>query len=304
MSNLIKSVADRAISQNFRRNKSTLKIVDSAENAAQVRSDILPNKTRKGKTTGLWKDLASGISLPLILLIIWQLSVTTGYVDEQFMSSPIAIVKSFITLLFSEGLLQHMLISIQRAALGFVIGGSAGFIFGIITGLFRKAQYLLDPSLQVLRLVPNLAIVPLIILWFGFGEISKIAIIVSSAFFPLYINVFIGIRNVDNKLYEVAQVLGFRPTKRLIRLILPASLPHIFNGVRISLAVSWIGLVVAELVGSKAGIGFLINEAKQNSEISVIFVGIIIFAVVGKLIDSAMKLVEGRWLSWRDGYKG
>lgn len=251
-----------------------------------------------------WKDAAIGAIFPVVLIAIWQVAVSTELVSEQFLSSPYSIAKSFFTLLFSEQLLHHLLVSVQRAGIGFIIGGFAGFLLGILTGLFRKAQYVLDPSIQVLRLVPNLAIVPLIILWFGFGELSKIAIIISSAFFPLYINVFTGIRNVDQKLFEVARVLGFKPVKRLVRLILPAALPDIFNGVRISLAVSWIGLVVAELVGSQAGIGFLINEAKQNSDTSVIFVGIIVFAVVGKLIDSAMKAIEARWLDWRDSFKG
>lgn len=279
-------------------------------------------KTRRGKQSGdrvplpkvlsrasrlpsaFLKNAAVGAAVPVILIAAWQLVVTIGLVSEQFVSSPLAIAGALAELLASGQLLHHLLVSIERAVLGFLIGAAAGFLFGILTGLFRKAQYLLDPSFQVLRLVPNLAIVPLIILWFGFGELSKIAIIVSGAFFPLYINVFTGIRNVDQKLFEVAQVLGFSPIKQLLRLILPAALPHIFNGVRISLAVSWIGLVVAELVGSQAGIGFLINEAKQNSDTAIIFVGIIIFAIVGKLIDSAMKVIEARWLNWRDSFKG
>lgn len=252
----------------------------------------------------LIKDALIGSIFPTAILMLWQVLASTGLVSEQFLSSPIAIVNSFITMLVSEQLLHHLFISLQRAAIGFVIGGTAGFILGAATGLYRKAQYLLDPSIQVLRLVPNLAIVPLIILWFGFGEASKIAIIISGSFFPLYMNVCLGIRHVDSKLYEVANVLGFTPAQRLVRLIIPAALPHIFNGIRISLAVSWIGLVVAELVGSQAGIGFLINEAKQNAETSVIFVGILIFAIVGKLIDSFMKGIEARWLSWRDSYKG
>ncbi|WP_127492729.1 ABC transporter permease [Paenibacillus glycanilyticus] len=250
------------------------------------------------------KDIAIGAAIPAALLALWQIAASAGYISPMFMPSPASILQAFGTLATSENLLHHLLVSMGRAGLGFLIGGAAGLLFGLLTGLFRKAQYLLDPSIQVLRLVPHLAIAPLIILWFGFGETSKIAIIVSGSFFPLYINTFLGIRNVDNKLFEVSRILGFSPLKRLTRLILPAALPDILIGVRISLAVSWIGLVVAELIGSRSGIGFLINEAKQNSETSVIFVGIIIFAVIGKLIDSVMKSVEIRWLNWRDSYKG
>ncbi len=188
--------------------------------------------------------------------------------------------------------------------MGFLIGGVLGLVLGVLTGLFRSAEYVLDPSIQVLRLVPHLAIAPLIILWFGFGEVSKIAIILSGSFFPLYINTFMGIRGVDNKLFEVARVLGFSPYQKLRRLILPAALPGILLGLRLSLAVAWIGLVVAELIGSQSGVGFLINEAKQNSNTPVIFVGILIFAIIGKLIDSLFKALERRLLFWRDSYEG
>ncbi|MCM3630637.1 ABC transporter permease [Paenibacillus glycanilyticus] len=250
------------------------------------------------------KDIAIGAAIPAVLLILWQIAASAGYISPMFMPSPGSILHAFWVLATSENLLHHLLVSMGRAGLGFLIGGAAGLLIGLLTGLFLKAQYLFDPSIQVLRLVPHLAIAPLIILWFGFGETSKIAIIITGSFFPLYINTFLGIRNVDNKLFEVSRILGFSPLRRLTRLILPASLPDILIGVRISLAVSWIGLVVAELIGSRSGIGFLINEAKQNSETSVIFVGIIIFAVIGKLIDSLMKGLEQRWLSWRDSYKG
>lgn len=250
------------------------------------------------------KDIVIGAAIPAVLLILWQIAASAGYISPMFMPSPGSILKAFWALATSENLLHHLFVSMGRAGLGFLIGGAAGLLLGLLTGLFRKAQYLLDPSIQLLRLVPHLAIAPLIILWFGFGETSKIAIIVTGSFFPLYINTFLGIRNVDNKLFEVSRILGFSPLRRMTRLILPASLPDILIGVRISLAVSWIGLVVAELIGSRSGIGFLINEAKQNSETSVIFVGIIIFAIIGKLIDSLMKGLEIRWLNWRDGYKG
>ncbi|MGO4108469.1 ABC transporter permease [Paenibacillus sp. YAF4_2] len=270
-----------------------------------VRSGAARHKWRPSKLVAVvLKDIAIGAAIPVILLILWQIAASAGYISPTFMPSPGSILQAFWTLVTSGNLLHHLLVSMGRAGLGFLIGGAAGLLLGLLNGMFRKAQYLLDPSIQALRLVPHLAIAPLIILWFGFGETSKIAIIVTGSFFPLYINTFLGIRNVDNKLFEVASILGFSPLKRLIKLIIPASLPDILIGMRISLAVSWIGLVVAELIGSRSGIGFLINEAKQNSETSIIFVGIIIFAVIGKLIDSFMKGFESRWLNWRDSYKG
>lgn len=266
-----------------------------------------PNKKKRAysvRTKTLLSDWAAGAAIPVAVIVLWQLGGSAGWISPEFLPAPWSILSAFAGLAASGELLYHLSVSIGRAGLGYVIGGVLGLLLGVLTGLFRKAEYLLDPSVQVLRLVPHLAIAPLIILWFGFGEVSKVAIILSGAFFPLYINTFMGIRSVDNKLFEVARVLGFGPLQKLHRLILPAALPGILLGLRLSMAVAWIGLVVAELIGSSSGVGFLINEAKQNSNTEVIFVGIIIFAIVGKLIDSLFRVIERKLLHWRDSYQG
>ncbi|OZQ65061.1 ABC transporter permease [Paenibacillus sp. VTT E-133280] len=274
-------------------------------------SDIAPLSTKKLEKSAVsiaWKSLLSdwgtGAIIPVVTLILWQLAGSTGMISAQFLPTPLSIARAFTDLLVTGELTHHLGVSMGRAGIGFLIGGVLGLLFGILTGLFRSVEYVLDPSVQVLRLVPHLAIAPLIILWFGFGEMSKVVIILTGSFFPLYINTFMGIRNVDNKLFEVSRVLGFSPYQKLRRLILPAALPGILLGLRLSLAVAWIGLVVAELIGSQSGIGFLINEAKQNSNTEVVFVGIIIFAIVGKLIDSLFRIIERKFLFWRDSYEG
>lgn len=293
---------------------STFTIGGGKGNSVNPPADLL--EARKGETVPQaagrsaerlrsWvSDLALGAALPVTVLAVWQIAGSAGWVSPEFLPAPASIARALLDLTVSGGLAHHLGVSIWRALLGFLLGGAFGLVFGILTGLFRRAEYLLDPGFQVLRLVPHLAIAPLIILWFGFGETSKVAIILSGAFFPLYINTFTGIRGVDNRLYEVSKVLGFSPLKRLVRLVLPAALPGILLGLRLSMAVAWIGLVVAELIGSQSGVGFLINEAKQNSDTRIIFVGILIFAVVGKLIDSLFRLLERRLLSWRDSYSG
>jgi sulfonate transport system permease protein len=265
------------------------------------------NKVRKTSSIqlkSLLSDWGTGAVIPALVLAVWQLAGSAGLISPEFLPTPLSILSAFAALAVSGELTHHLGVSIGRAGLGFLLGGVLGLLFGVLTGLFRKAEYLLDPSVQVLRLVPHLAIAPLIILWFGFGEMSKVVIILSGSFFPLYINTFMGIRGVDNKLFEVARVLGFSPLQKLRRLILPAALPGILLGLRLSMAVAWIGLVVAELIGSQSGVGFLINEAKQNANTEVIFVGIIIFAVVGKLIDSLFRVIERKFLHWRDSYQG
>ncbi|WP_246183221.1 ABC transporter permease [Paenibacillus methanolicus] len=257
---------------------------------------------------GYWKrtgaDLGLALILPIVLLAAWQYAGSSGIASPEFLPTPIAIAERLAGLLGSGELLHHLGVSIGRALTGFAIGGSLGLLLGLLTGLLREAEYVLDPSVQLLRLVPHLAVAPLIILWFGFGEVSKVVIIANGAFFPMYLNTYLGIRSADNKLFEVARTLEFRPLRRLTRLTIPSAAPHLLLGLRLSLAVSWIGLVVAELIGSRSGVGFLINEAKQNAATDIIFVGILLFAVVGKLIDSLVRLLERRWLRWRDGYQG
>ncbi|MBW7477177.1 ABC transporter permease [Paenibacillus oenotherae] len=249
-------------------------------------------------------SFAIGGLLPVGLLVIWQLAGELGLISTFFLPTPTMIFAAFGDLFASGDLAYHLGVSLKRAAAGFAIGGSIGLLLGLVAGFSRYGEYVLDPSVQMFRMIPHLAIAPLIILWFGFGEVSKILIIAKGAFFPLYINTFLGIRNVDNKLIDVARVLSFKRYKQFFLLILPASLPQLFLGLRLSLALSWLGLVVAELIGSEAGIGFLMTIAKQNSMMEIIFVGVILFAVVGKLIDSFVRLLERRFLQWQDSYKG
>ncbi|MED4402327.1 ABC transporter permease [Metabacillus fastidiosus] len=264
---------------------------------------------QKSRGRPWWKanwlnDFIIGAALPAIILAIWQFVSYFEIISPFFLPSPGAILVTFWELIASNELSPHLGISISRAAAGFIIGGSLGFLFGLLTGFSNKAEYVLDPSVQMLRMVPHLAIAPLIILWLGFGEASKVLIIAKGAFFPLYINTFIGIRNVDNKLFEVANILEFSRFKKIYYLILPSALPNILLGLRLSLALAWLGLVVAELLGSQAGIGFLINLGKQNSVPELIFMGIIIFAVLGKLVDSLVRILERKFLYWRDNYQG
>lgn len=249
-------------------------------------------------------DFAAGAALPAAVLAAWQFAGNADWIDPFFLPTPLTIAEAFRDLGLSGELAHHLGVSVRRAAVGFLFGGGLGFILGLLAGFNRRAEYVLDPSMQMLRMIPHLAIAPLVILWFGFGETSKIILIAKGAFFPLYINTLTGIRGVDDKLFQVSRILAFDRRKRLTRLIIPAALPGILLGLRLSLALSWLGLVVAELLGSTSGIGFLINAAKQNGTTEMIFVGIVIFAVVGKLLDSFVRLLERKLLHWRDSYHG
>lgn len=242
-----------------------------------------------------------GLLLPGSVIILWQLLGHYGMISEMLFPTPYTITDSFITLASSGDLWTNLRISVARALSGFLLGGGLGLFFGILVGLFRRSEKLLDPSLQMIRMIPSLAVVPLFILWFGIGEESKVLLIAKGAFFPLYINTFMGIRGVDNKLFEVSRVLGFSRLKQIRRLVLPAAVPYIMLGVRLSLGLSWLGLVVAELIASTSGIGYMMSDARQFADTPVVFVGIIIFALAGLLSDTIVRLIERRLLRWERG---
>jgi len=249
-------------------------------------------------------NLLLSLLLPVSLLAIWQIAGMMGKLNPTLLPTPGLIMEEFIHLTLSGELFYHLGISARRALLGFLLGGGLGLAAGLWVGFSYKTERLIDPSLQMLRTLPHLAVAPLFILWFGFDETSKVLLIAKGAFFPLYVNTFLGIRSVDGKLFDVARVLQFSRWQMIAKLVLPASLPNIFLGVRLSIGVAWLGLVVAEMMGSSSGIGFLINDARYLMITSVVFVGIIIFAAVGKLTDSLVKLLEKRLLNWQDSYKG
>ncbi|WP_445285716.1 ABC transporter permease [Bacillus sp. FSL W8-0102] len=248
--------------------------------------------------------LLSGLILPVIIIIIWQLIGSLGWVTKTVLPTPWEIILAAKNLAVSGVLFTNMKVSIIRAACGFVIGGGLGLALGTLVGLSAKSESLLDPTLQMVRTIPHLAITPLFILWFGLGEESKILLIGLGAFFPLYVNTFLGIRKVDAKLFEVARILEFSKWKQIKLLIVPSALPNILLGIRLSLGAAWLSLVVAELMGSTAGLGYMMMDARQFSNTDIVFVGIIIFAIVGKLTDSLVRLMEKHFLKWQDTYKG
>ncbi|WP_161519838.1 MULTISPECIES: ABC transporter permease [Bacillus] len=250
------------------------------------------------------KVLVRAITIPVIILIIWQLAGVFGPVSKTVLPTPLDIFLAFQELIKTGELFGHLSISVFRAAAGFFIGGGLGIILGTIVGFSTRSEQYLDPSVQMLRTVPHLAVAPLFVLWFGFGETSKVLLIADGAFFPLYVNAFLGIRGVDSKLFDVARVLEFSKRKLITKLILPSALPNLLLGARLSLGVAWVSLVVAELMGSTEGIGYMIMDARQFSNTDIVFVGIIIFAFVGKFSDSLVRLLEVKFLRWRDNFKG
>jgi len=250
------------------------------------------------------RKLLMGSLLPLLIVALWQFASGGGLVNPQLFPAPSTILLEFYRMILSGELYHHLEISVLRALLGFLLGGSLGLLLGLAVGMFSRVEEVVDPTVQMIRTVPLLAITPLFILWFGFGEVSKILLIAMGSFFPLYVNTFLGVRNVDSKLFDVARVLEFGRVIQMLRLVLPAAMPNVLLGLRLSISVAWLVLVVAELMGADRGVGYLIQDARSFMRTEVVFIGIILFAAVGKLTDSLVRILERRLLKWQDSYKG
>ena len=241
--------------------------------------------------------------VPLALLAVWEAASLTGWLSTRVLPEPRAVALAFWQLLASGELLHHVAISTGRALGGLAIGGGLGLVLGLLTGTFRPAQTLLDSSLQMLRNIPALALIPLVILWFGIDESAKLFLVAVGVFFPIYLNTFHGIRSVDAGLIEMARSYGLRGWPLYREVILPGALPSILVGLRFSLGLMWVLLIVAETISAQAGIGYLTMNAREFLQTDMVLVGIILYALLGKLADAVARGLERWWLRWHPGYR-
>lgn len=240
--------------------------------------------------------------LPVGIVAVWQLASSVGWLSTRILPSLEGVVMAFWTLSASGELWQHLAISSWRALIGFSIGGSLGLILGLISGLSRWGERLLDTSIQMLRNVPHLALIPLVILWFGIDESAKIFLVALGTLFPIYINTWHGIRNIDRGLVEMARSYGLSGMPLFIHVILPGALPSIMVGVRFALGLMWLTLIVAETISANSGIGYLAMNAREFLQTDVVVVAIILYALLGKLADVSAQLLERLWLRWNPAY--
>jgi sulfonate transport system permease protein len=261
-----------------------------------------------GRTAGRWrgKGLLRLIS-PIAVLVIWQLVSGVGHVSTQKLPPPSEIWSTAISLITTDspayGTLQGaMVISLERVAIGFAIGGGIGLLLAIVSGLSRLGENAVDPLMQMLRTLPLFGLIPVFIVWFGIGEGPKIILIALGAAIPLYLNAFGGIRNVDSKLGELAKVLHLKRRELITQIVLPGALPQILIGLRQSLGVAWLALVVAEQINTNAGLGFMISQATQFLRIDVILVALLVYCILGLLTDWLVRIVERRALRWRNTF--
>ncbi|MEP6874764.1 MAG: aliphatic sulfonate ABC transporter permease SsuC [Burkholderiales bacterium] len=240
---------------------------------------------------------------PVVVLASWQIASQAGWLSTRVLPEPWAVLKAFWTLTLSGEIAKHVATSTWRALVGFGIGGGLGLLLGLLTGTFRAAETLLDSTLQMIRNIPALALIPLVILWFGIDESAKLFLVATGVFFPIYINTFHGIRAVDKGLIEMARSYGLAGWPLYRHVILPGALPSILVGVRFSLGLMWVILIVAETISAQAGIGYMTMNAREFLQTDVVLVGILLYALLGKLADVLAKSLERWWLRWHPGYQ-
>ena len=243
---------------------------------------------------------------PVAVVLLWQLVSSAGLVPAQKLPPPTTVWHTAVSLVTTNspayGTLQGaMLVSLQRMAIGFAFGAVAAIALALVAGLSRLGENAVDPLLQILRTLPLFGLIPVFIVWFGIGELPKIILIAIGAAIPLYLNTFAGIRSVDAKLAEVGQVLRLSRAETIRHVVLPGALPQALTGLRQSLGVAWLALVVAEQVNANAGLGFMISQATQFLRNDVILVALAVYAILGLITDGLVRLLERRALAWRRG---
>ena len=251
-----------------------------------------------GVGTGIWRHARRYVS-PVVLIVLWQAASSAGLLSARTLAPPSQILTTGWGLLISGELPWHLAVSLGRVTAGLAIGLTIGAALALAAGLSRLGEDLVDAPVQMLRTLPFLALVPLFILWFGIGELPKVALVALGTAFPFYLNLFAGIRAVDPRLVEMGRVFGLGRRGLIRHVILPGALPSALVGLRFSLGVAWLSLVVAEQVNAGAGIGYLINDARDFLRTDVILVGLVLYALLGLGADLLVRVLERRALAWR-----
>jgi sulfonate transport system permease protein len=248
-------------------------------------------------------DAALPYLVPVGLILIWQVASSLGLIGNRLMPAPTSVAVAGWDKIASGELLDNIEVSGLRAISGLVVGGSIGFLLGLANGLSRTSFTLTDTTFQMIRTIPNLALIPLVILWFGIGEEAKLFLTSLGVFFPIYLNTLHGVRTVDPQLIEMGRVYGMDRQTLLRRVILPGALPSIFVGLRYALGVMWLTLIVAETIAAQSGVGYMAMQAREFMLIDVVVLSIVIYALLGKLADVVARALERACLAWHPAYQ-
>ncbi|RWF38213.1 MAG: ABC transporter permease subunit, partial [Mesorhizobium sp.] len=253
--------------------------------------------------TRLARNGVAGWLLPAAIIAGWEAAARAGLIPANVLPAPSAVAGAFWRLTLSGELIRNIGVSTLRALSGFAIGGSIGFALGLANGLSALSRGLTDTTLQMIRNIPHLALIPLVILWFGIDEEAKLFLVALGVFFPIYVNTLLGIQSVDPQLVEMGRVYGLDRRALFFRVILPGALPSIFVGLRYALGIMWLTLIVAETISASSGLGYMAMQAREFLLIDVVVLSILIYALLGKLADSLARLLERLSLGWHPAFQ-
>lgn len=251
----------------------------------------------------LARNGAAGWLLPAAIIAGWEATARAGLIPANVLPAPSAVAEACWRLTLSGELIRNIGVSTLRALSGFAIGGSIGFALGLANGLSALSRGLTDTTLQMIRNIPHLALIPLVILWFGIDEEAKLFLVALGVFFPIYVNTLLGIQSVDPQLVEMGRVYGLDRRALFFRVILPGALPSIFVGLRYALGTMWLTLIVAETISASSGLGYMAMQAREFLLIDVVVLSILIYALLGKLADSLARLLERLSLGWHPAFQ-
>lgn len=241
-------------------------------------------------------------AVPLALVLVWQAGASFGLIPPNILPAPLAVLEAAWRLTLTGELPNNLAVSAARALAGLAVGGGLGFALGLANGVSRLSEAASDSTVQMIRTIPHLALIPLVILWFGIGETARLFLVALGVFFPVYLNTFHGIRSVDSQLVEMGRVYGMNGRQLFARVLLPGALPSIFVGLRYALGIMWLTLIVAETIAAQSGIGHMAMKAREFLQVDVVVLSLVIYALLGKLADSLTRALERRALRWHPAY--
>jgi sulfonate transport system permease protein len=254
-----------------------------------------------------WADalvrFAVAVCLPVGAFLLWELAVDSGLASGRLVPPPSRILATLVDLWTEGQLADHIVSTSLRVLLGFLAGAAAGALAGSLTGYFRFAHAVVDPTLQALRAIPSIAWVPLFILWFGIFETSKVVLIATGVFFPVYLGVSTALLSVDRKIVEVGRIFRLSGFDLVRRILFPAVLPAFIVSLRAGLGLGWMFVVAAEFLGASEGLGYLLVDGQQLGKPDQIMAAILIFAIVGKLSDACLVRATAPLVAWQDNYR-
>jgi ABC-type nitrate/sulfonate/bicarbonate transport system permease component len=236
---------------------------------------------------------------PIALLLVWQVLLMLGFGDRRFVPAPTDVAVRFVQLTMSGELVTHTLVTLWRVFAGFIVGAVPAIAIGLLMAMFRPVRIFFDPLIAAIMPIPKVALMPLLLLAFGFGDGSKIALVAIAVFFPVIVNTYAGAANIDKIYWDVARNYGASTWIMFTRIVFFGALPLIFAGLRISLAVAFVVLVAAEFVASKTGIGYLIWNSWELLQVDYMFVGIVVIGILGLITSAALQEIERKCIPWK-----